>query len=204
LHVSCIDKEHRLQNRHWGFYKRRIADYVTGVTEGFALPLRLVGVGYRAQIEPLKMKGKEGVDYQLFERFITIQTHNIRKNIIRSYISNTYPQSSFGQLIQLRNLLSPEINLNFRQFESGGGPMPSIPEKLVLKLGYTHNVELIIPPFIKAQCPNPTTIVLRSSHKRSLSEFASQIRKWRPPEPYKGKGVFVGDEKINIKQKRVK
>lgn len=213
LHVECVDAEHPLQKRHWPFYKRRISTSVTGVCEGYVVPLKLVGVGYRASVEKMELRGglktSSKSDVELFEKFMFDQTHNVRKNIYRDYMSKQFKDSCYAQIISLRRLLSPEVNLNFKTFErvseqDGEMPMPQFPNKLVLKLGFSHNVEMVIPPFIDVQIPNPNRIVLKGPHLRYLTEFASQIRKWRSPEPYKGKGIFVGDETITLKSRKVK
>ena len=56
-----------------------------------------------------------------------------------------------------------------------------------MKLGYSHSVFVSIPEHIKVEVPIPTKIVLSCTDKHQLGLFAAQIRRWRPPEPYKGK-----------------
>ncbi|KAI0269841.1 ribosomal protein L6, alpha-beta domain-containing protein [Gloeopeniophorella convolvens] len=71
--------------------------------------------------------------------------------------------------------------------------------RLNMKLGYSHAVVVPVPAHIKAEVPVPTKIVLSCTDKHQLGLFAAKVRKWRPPEPYKGKGIFVGSETIRIK-----
>ncbi|KAI0169083.1 ribosomal protein L6 [Hypoxylon sp. FL1284] len=73
-----------------------------------------------------------------------------------------------------------------------------------LKLGFTHPVEEPVPLGMKASTPQPTRILLEGINKEEVMSFAAQIRKWRRPEPYKGKGIFVNDETIKLKQKKIK
>ena len=73
-----------------------------------------------------------------------------------------------------------------------------------LKVGYAHPVELGIPKGVKASTPMPTTILLESIDKEVVTQFAANIRKWRKPEPYKGKGIFVNGETIKLKAKKIK
>jgi len=68
-----------------------------------------------------------------------------------------------------------------------------------MKLGFAHPVYVSVPENIQAETPLPTRIVLRGTDKQVLGEFAAEIRRWRKPEPYKGKGIFVGDETIKLK-----
>lgn len=73
-----------------------------------------------------------------------------------------------------------------------------------LKLGFSHPVELGLPVGMKASTPQPTRIMLEGIDREEVMSFAAQCRKWRVPEPYKGKGIFVNDETIKLKQKKVK
>ncbi|KAJ9652354.1 54S ribosomal protein L6 mitochondrial [Neophaeococcomyces mojaviensis] len=73
-----------------------------------------------------------------------------------------------------------------------------------LKLGYAHPVELGIPKGVKATVPQPTRILLEGPDKHAITQFAADIRAWRKPEPYKGKGIFVNGETIRLKAKKIK
>lgn len=73
-----------------------------------------------------------------------------------------------------------------------------------LKVGYSHPIELGIPQGVKASTPQPTRILLEGIEKEVVMSFAAKIRKWRPPEPYKGKGIFVNGETIRLKNKKIK
>jgi large subunit ribosomal protein L6 len=68
--------------------------------------------------------------------------------------------------------------------------------ELVLNLGYSHPVKLEIPEGITVEVIKNTTINLKSCEKELLGLFASNIRTWRQPEPYKGKGILYKDEQI--------
>ena len=73
---------------------------------------------------------------------------------------------------------------------------------LVLSLGYSHQVEYPCPKDISIETPSPTRIVVRGIDKQRVGQAAAEIRAYRPPEPYKGKGVrYVGE---NIARKEAK
>ena len=124
-----------------GTTRAYLNNHILGVSEGHTAILRLVGVGYRATIEPSA---------------ITKQPE--------------YP----GQ-----------------QFVS-------------LKVGYSHPIELGVPMGMKASTPQPTRILLEGIEKEVVMQFAAEIRRWRKPEPYKGKGIFVNGETIKLKAKKIK
>lgn len=72
--------------------------------------------------------------------------------------------------------------------------------KLVLGLGFSHPVEFIAPPGVKIEVPKPTTISISGHDKQQVGQVASVIRGFRPPEPYKGKGVRYSDEVVRRKE----
>ena len=69
-----------------------------------------------------------------------------------------------------------------------------------LELGFSHPVNHELPDGVTAQTPSPTEILLKSSNKQMIGQVASEIRAYRPPEPYKGKGVRYSDEYVAIKE----
>ncbi|ROW03302.1 hypothetical protein VSDG_01358 [Cytospora chrysosperma] len=73
-----------------------------------------------------------------------------------------------------------------------------------LRLGFSHPIDLGVPKGIKASTPQPTRILLEGINREEVMQFAAKIRRWRVPEPYKGKGIFVNDETIKLKQKKIK
>ncbi len=75
---------------------------------------------------------------------------------------------------------------------------------LQLNLGYSHEVKYPIPSDIKIECPRPTEIVITGIDKQKVGQVAAQIREFRPPEPYKGKGVKYSDEHIFRKEGKKK
>ncbi|KAF9242598.1 ribosomal protein L6 [Melanogaster broomeanus] len=123
------------QRAMWGTTRTLISNAITGMTNGFSIPLYLVGVGYRAALE---------VD----------------------------PRGTM---------------------DGGNG------KRLNMKLGHSHNIFLPIPAHITAEVPSATKITLSCTDNVALGHFAASIRRLRPPEPYKGKGVFIGNETIRLK-----
>lgn len=69
-------------------------------------------------------------------------------------------------------------------------------KEIILSLGYSHPVKLNIPETVSVEVAQNTTINLKSCDKELLGLFAANIRSWRRPEPYKGKGILYKDEQI--------
>uniref|UniRef100_A0A2P2J117 Large ribosomal subunit protein uL6c n=1 Tax=Rhizophora mucronata TaxID=61149 RepID=A0A2P2J117_RHIMU len=71
---------------------------------------------------------------------------------------------------------------------------------LVLSLGFSHPVRMAIPDDIKVKVEENTRVVISGHDKCAIGDFAASVRKWRPPEPYKGKGVRYANEVIRLKE----
>ncbi|NWN92739.1 50S ribosomal protein L6 [Marinobacter adhaerens] len=76
--------------------------------------------------------------------------------------------------------------------------------KLNLTLGFSHPVEYELPEGITAETPSNTEIVVRGIDKQQVGHVAAEIRAFRPPEPYKGKGVRYADEQVRRKEAKKK
>ena len=75
---------------------------------------------------------------------------------------------------------------------------------LVLALGYSHEIKYSIPDGIKITCEKPTSIKVEGADKRQVGQVAAEIRAYRGPEPYKGKGVRYSNEVILRKEGKKK
>ncbi|MGC3874204.1 50S ribosomal protein L6 [Halomonas sp. GXIMD04776] len=75
---------------------------------------------------------------------------------------------------------------------------------LNLTLGFSHPIEYTLPEGVTVETPKNTVIVLKSADKQQLGQVAAEIRAFRPPEPYKGKGIRYGDEQVRRKEAKKK
>ncbi len=123
INVTRPDESRTARSLH-GLTRTLVANMVTGVSEGYAKNLEIVGVGYRAA-----MKGSD----------------------------------------------------------------------IELQLGFSHPVLVVAEPGITFEVPAPTKITVRGIDKQRVGQVAADIRKWRKPEPYKGKGVRYEGEKVRRK-----
>ncbi|POY70137.1 hypothetical protein BMF94_6858 [Rhodotorula taiwanensis] len=144
--VGIEDATVKHQRAVWGLTRALLANAVVGVSEGYTLPIRLVGVGYRAAVEDIP------------------------------------PSAAVASADPARQ---PKQRLN-------------------LKLGFAHPVLIDLPPDVTATTPAPNAIALSGIDKQRLGQVAAQIRAWRVPEPYNGKGIFVGDEQVRRKEVKKK
>jgi large subunit ribosomal protein L6 len=76
--------------------------------------------------------------------------------------------------------------------------------KLKLQLGYSHDVELDVPEGLEVKTPDQTTIEVSGIDKQAVGQFAAEVRRWRKPEPYKGKGIRYRGEYVFRKEGKKK
>ena len=77
-------------------------------------------------------------------------------------------------------------------------------DKLNLTLGFSHPVVHPMPKGVKVETPTQTEIVIKGIDKQVVGQVAAEVRAYRPPEPYKGKGVRYADEQVVIKETKKK
>ena len=113
--------------------------------------------------------------------------HKSLHGLTRSLIANMV----FG----VTNGYSKELEINgvgYRAIKQGN--------KVVMNLGYSHQVEVPEIPGIKIDVPTPNKLVISGPDKQQVGQFAAELREKRPPEPYKGKGIKYVDEVIHRKE----
>jgi ribosomal protein L6, bacterial type len=77
-------------------------------------------------------------------------------------------------------------------------------DALKLQLGFSHDIVHKMPAGVKVECPSQTEIVVKGADKQVVGQVAADIRAYRRPEPYKGKGVRYADERVVIKETKKK
>jgi large subunit ribosomal protein L6 len=151
----------------------------------------------KGNLGELSMTFSDDVDITQEENLITVRSRGnsiqSRKmwGTVRSVIYNLVVGVSEGFI---RNL---EINgVGYRAQVQGSD--------LVMQLGFSHEVRHTIPEGITIKCPDQTHITIEGADKQKVGQTASEIRSYRPPEPYKGKGVKYVDEHILRKEGKKK
>ncbi|HYC38333.1 MAG TPA: 50S ribosomal protein L6 [Usitatibacter sp.] len=76
--------------------------------------------------------------------------------------------------------------------------------KLNLSLGFSHPIAYALPEGVKAETPTQTEIVIKGMDRQKVGQVAAEVRAYKPPEPYKGKGVRYADERVVIKETKKK
>ncbi|PBP25708.1 putative 60S ribosomal protein L6 [Diplocarpon rosae] len=140
--------------------------------------------------------------------FVTVEDREVRKQremwgTTRAYLHNHILGVSEGHSAILR-LVGVGYRATVENTATTVEPEFEGQQFVVLKVGYSHPIELPVPRGMRATTPQPTRILLEGCEKEVVLQFAAKIRKWRKPEPYKGKGIFVNGETIKLKAKKIK
>ncbi len=114
------------------------------------------------------------------------QKHKALHGLTRSLIANMVEGVTEGFTRQLEI-----VGVGYRAEKKGPG--------LTLHLGYSHTIEYPAPEGIELETPSQTKIVVKGTDKQKVGQVAAEIRGFRPPEPYKGKGVRYAGEQIRRK-----
>ncbi|KAK9368474.1 ribosomal protein L6, alpha-beta domain-containing protein [Lipomyces kononenkoae] len=153
-------------------------------------------------------KGKLKVDIPSFARLDLVDNgKKLEVNVVDSEVK--IQRQMWGTL---RSLINNQVtgvtegHIAILQFVGTGYRAELLPSgrQISVKVGQTGTTLFDIPEGVTALSPQPTRLVLEGIDKQAVKQFAANIRKLRPPEPYKGKGVFVNNETIKMKDKKVK
>ena len=152
---------------------------VKGAKGALSLPLRaglsLVQEGQSVRVE-LAERSKEAL---------------MHAGSLRSHLANTVHGVSKGYEKKL-----DLVGVGYRAAAQG--------KKLNLTLGFSHPVEYEVPEGITIETPTQTEIVVKGANKQQVGQVAAEIRAYRSPEPYKGKGVRYSGERIELKETKKK
>ena len=145
----------------------------------------------------LSLKKNRFVNIKLSDKSLIInatddsQTSKAMSGTIRSLVNNMVigVTDGFEKHLQL-------VGVGYRAQAKGN--------VLSLNLGFSHPVEYPVPDGVKVETPTQTEIIIKGSDKQLVGQVAAEIRFFRPPEPYKGKGVRYKDEIISLKETKKK
>lgn len=163
------------------------------------------GVEFKANGGEVTVKGSKGqLTMQLHSDVVVNQNENVLNVGVRDGVS------SMAQAGTARALIANMVHGVSEGFERklelvGVGYRAQAKGKIVgLSLGYSHPVDYELPEGVSAETPSQTEIVLKGADKQQLGQVAAEIRAWRPPEPYKGKGIKYAGEHIKRKEAKKK
>ena len=159
------------------------------------------GVDLTVDGSTVRVKGPKGELSRTFHERVKIEVEDNRAVVTR--VDESRMSRSLHGLSRtlLANMVTGVVNgyqkeltvvgVGYRAQLRGSG--------LVMQLGFSHPVEIDAPEGIIFESPQPTRIVIKGIDKQQVGQVAAEIRRIRPPEPYKGKGIRYNDEKVRRK-----
>ena len=146
----------------------------------------------------ITVKGKFGTLHKQIPNTINIQqSERILKVTLKNEARNLSSLHGLYRTLINNMIIGVSEQFQITLILKGVGYRAAVQGKeIVLSLGYSHPVKINIPDDILIDVVQNTTINIKSCNKEKLGLFASNIRAWRRPEPYKGKGILYKDEQI--------
>ena len=163
---------------------------VTATTEGSTLSVK----GPKGT---LSLQMRDEIRYDISEGQISVQPGNATKQarafwgMQRTLVQNlvTGVSEGFTKVLEI-------TGVGYRAAAQG--------KKLNMKLGYSHDVDIAIPEGLEVKTPDATTVEISGIDRQKVGQLAAEIRRWRKPEPYKGKGIKYRGEYIFRKEGKKK
>ena len=166
-------------------------------------PIELpAGVEIKVEDSVVTVKGPKGEMVQPISELISV---NVEGNVVNvSRDGDTKEEKSQHGLTRtlIANMVTG-VSAGFEkklEIQGVGYRAEKKGDTLVLSLGYSHPVEMVDPEGITTECPSLTEIVVKGIDKALVGNYAANIRKWRQPEPYKGKGIRYAGEQVRRKE----
>lgn len=160
------------------------------------------GVEVKVNGNVVSVKGPKG---ELQERISDLLTVEIKDSVleVKRSTDKTTDRAQHGLARTLINNMVVGVTEGYQkklQLVGVGYKADKKGKTLVLNLGYSHPIELPDPEGIETECPDATTIIVKGINKMQVGNYTANIRAWRKPEPYKGKGIKYEGEYIRRKE----
>jgi large subunit ribosomal protein L6 len=145
----------------------------------------------------LSLQMRDEISYDISEGQISVQPANATKQarafwgMQRTLVQNlvTGVSDGFTKVLEI-------TGVGYRAAAQG--------KKLNMKLGFSHDVDIAIPDGLEVKTPDATTVEISGIDRQKVGQLAAEIRRWRKPEPYKGKGIKYRGEYIFRKEGKKK
>lgn len=165
-----------------------------------------VGVDVNLSGQMLVVKGKEGsLNHTIHDSVEMLLGENVIR--FKSRFQTKEANALSGTTRAMVNNMVLGVSKNFEKKLTliGVGYRAQVSNKILnLSLGFSHPVEYKLPEGISIETPSQTEIIIKGCNKQIVGQVAADIRAYRPPEPYKGKGIRYADEQVARKEAKKK
>jgi large subunit ribosomal protein L6 len=164
------------------------------------------GVEFKQNGNVVTLKGSNGeLSLELNSEVELTQEDNLLKLAPRS--GSRFATAIAGTMRSILANMATGVSAGFErklQLVGVGYRAQAQGKKLNLTLGFSHPVEYEVPEGISVETPSQTEIIIKGADKQKVGQVSAEIRAFRPPEPYKGKGVRYADERVMLKEAKKK
>jgi len=164
------------------------------------------GVEVKLEGDKISVKGKQGALELAVHHSVEVNQAE-GKLTFAPKTSDKKANAMAGTFRSLVNNMVTGVTVGFEKklvLQGVGYRAKASGKTLNLSLGFSHPVDYALPEGIKAETPSQTEVVIKGIDKQKVGQVAAEIRGYRPPEPYKGKGVRYADEHVRRKEAKKK
>ena len=164
------------------------------------------GVDVAISAETITVKGKEGTLVRPMNPLVTIKNEG-GKLMFAPANDSAAADAMSGTMRALVNNMVNGVGTGFSKkltLVGVGFRAQAAGSKLNLQIGFSHPVVKDMPAGVKVACPTQTEIVISGADRQAVGQVAAEVRAFRPPEPYKGKGIRYADERVVLKETKKK
>ncbi|SJL83673.1 50S ribosomal protein L6 [Vibrio palustris] len=165
------------------------------------------GVEVKLNGQEITVKGAKGEMTRVLNNLVAIaqEENSLTFGPVNERVTHSWAQAGTARALVNNMILGVTEGFSKKLTLKGVGYRAAIKGNAVaLTLGFSHPVEHELPAGIKAECPSQTEIVVSGCDKQLVGQVAADIRSYREPEPYKGKGVRYADENVRTKEAKKK
>lgn len=164
------------------------------------------GVDIKLSEGQISVKGKQGELSLDVHNFVEIKQEDGKLNFAPKG-NDRNAMAMTGTFRSLVNNMVTGVSVGFEKkliLQGVGYRAKASGNSINMNLGYSHPIDYSLPNGVKAETPSQTEIVIRGADKQQVGQVAAEIRAYRAPEPYKGKGVRYADEYVRRKEAKKK
>ncbi|MGB1092236.1 MAG: 50S ribosomal protein L6 [Oceanobacter sp.] len=165
------------------------------------------GVDVKLADDKISIKGKQGTLELDVHSYVSISQEEGVLKFAPSKADDKKANAMAGTFRSLVNNMVTGVTVGFEKklvLQGVGYRAKASGKTLNLNLGFSHPIDYELPEGVKAETPSQTEIVIKGIDKQVVGQVAAEIRGYRPPEPYKGKGVRYADEHVRRKEAKKK
>lgn len=164
------------------------------------------GVEISVSGQDVKVKGKVGeLAINVNPAVEVVVEDNVIRTLPRDGFANAWAQAGTARANINNMVVGVDAGFEKKLLLNGVGYRAAVKGKVLnLSLGFSHPVDFEVPEGVTVEAPSQTEVVVKGADKQLVGQVAANIRKWREPEPYKGKGIRYSDENVRRKEAKKK